>query len=144
MIMLCSDDLHPEMLVKGHINKLIGKLITEGFDLFDVIRSATINPVNHYNLEAGMLQTGQRADFIIVGDLEKMDIKETWIGGEKVYENGWRNFSYKPGKPLNNFRCSTIHTKDILVKSIPGKMRIIEAFDGELLTKEIQMNVPTG
>ena len=27
MVMLCSDDLHPEMLVKGHINKLIAGLI---------------------------------------------------------------------------------------------------------------------
>ena len=57
MIMLCSDDLHPEMLVERHINKLIGQLITEGFDLFDVIRSATINPVIHYKLDAGLLQT---------------------------------------------------------------------------------------
>ena len=144
MIMLCSDDLHPEMLVKGHINKLIGKLITEGFNLFDVIRSATINPVNHYNLEAGMLQAGQRADFILVDDLEQMDIRETWIGGKKIYENGWRSFSYNPARPVNNFSCSTIHTKDILVKSLPGPIRIIEAFDGELLTKGSQMIAPPG
>jgi adenine deaminase len=144
MIMLCSDDLNPEMLAEGHINKLIGKLITEGFDLFDVIRSATINPAIHYNLEAGMLQTGQRADFIVVGDLKKMDIKETWIGGEKVFDNGRRSFSYNPGKPLNNFRCSSIHTQDILIKNSRGQIRIIEAFDGEILTKSIQMNVPPG
>ena len=30
MIMLCSDDLHPEMLVERHINKLIGKLDYRG------------------------------------------------------------------------------------------------------------------
>ena len=26
-IMLCSDDLHPEMLMKGHMDKLVAKLI---------------------------------------------------------------------------------------------------------------------
>ena len=43
MVMLCSDDLHPEMLQKGHINKLIARLISEGYNAFDVIRSVTIN-----------------------------------------------------------------------------------------------------
>ena len=52
--------------------------------MFDVIRSATINPVTHYNLETGLLQTGQRADFIIVGNLKEMNVRETWIEGKKV------------------------------------------------------------
>jgi adenine deaminase len=43
-VMLCSDDLHPEMLVKRHIDKLVAKLISEGYDMFDVIRSCTLNP----------------------------------------------------------------------------------------------------
>ena len=46
--MLCSDDLHPEMLEKGHINRLIAKLVSEGYDLYDVVKSATINPETHY------------------------------------------------------------------------------------------------
>jgi adenine deaminase len=142
MIMLCSDDLHPEMLVKRHINKLIGKLITGGFNEFDVIRSATINPSTHYRLETGLLQTGQRADFIVVGNLKEMDVRETWIGGKKVFANGRRNFTYEPGKALNNFRCSRIDNTDVAVKWMPGKIRIIEAFDGQLLTKEIQMEPP--
>ena len=59
MIMLCSDDLHPEMLAKRHINKLISQLVSEGYDLFDVIRSCTVNPAKHYNLDTGLLQPGQ-------------------------------------------------------------------------------------
>ena len=55
-VMLCSDDLHPEMLRERHINKLIAKLITEGYNKFDVIRSATINPSEHYGLDAGLLR----------------------------------------------------------------------------------------
>lgn len=77
MVMLCSDDLHPEMLQKGHINKLVALLISEGFNEFDVIRGATINPVRHYNLEAGLLQPGDNADFIIVDSLRKMNVFET-------------------------------------------------------------------
>jgi adenine deaminase len=32
MIMLSSDDIHPEMLKKRHLDKLIAKLINEGYD----------------------------------------------------------------------------------------------------------------
>ena len=141
LIMLCSDDLHPEMLIERHINKLIGKLITEGFDLFDVIRSATVNPVMHYDLDAGLLQRGQSADFIIVPDLKTMEVEETWIRGEKVFSNGNRTFKYAPGEPLNNFKCSIIDKRDLIVKRFPGKIRIIEAFDGQLLTGEIRMDL---
>ena len=86
--MLCSDDLHPEMLQLRHINKLIAGLISEGYDLFDVIRSATINPSEHYNLEAGLLRTADPADLILVDSLEKMNVLETWIDGERVYGDG--------------------------------------------------------
>jgi adenine deaminase len=138
MVMLCSDDLHPEMLEERHINKLIAMLISEGYDPVDVIRSATLNPVNHYNLEAGLLRKGDSADLIVVDSLNSMNVRETWIGGKKVFDNGTRSFSYIPGKPINNFLCRTIDTADIIVKGKAGIIRIIEAFDGELRTKEIR------
>jgi adenine deaminase len=136
VIMLCSDDLHPEMLIKRHINKIIAQLVSEGFDLFDVIRSATLNPVNHYGLEAGLLQPGQPADFIVVNDYRAMDVLETWIDGKKVYDNGVVLFEYKGAEPVNKFNCSEITMKEIKVTNTGEKIRIIEAFDGELLTKE--------
>jgi adenine deaminase len=136
MVMLCCDDLHPEMLEKGHINKLIAGLISEGFDPFDVIRSATINPVRHYNLESGLMLEGDSADLIVVDSLDKMNVRETWIEGIRVYENGIRNFKYIPGKPVNNFSCGRIDRDNIKVKGKPGIIRVIEAYDGDLRTGE--------
>lgn len=141
-LMLCSDDLHPEMLKKRHINKLVSKLVSEGYDIFDVVRSATINPVVHYGLEAGLLRIGDPADFIIVDDPGKMNVLETWIDGKKVFEKGKATFKYKPGKSLNKFNCSEIKEENISIKATGSKIRIIEAFDGELLTKEIIGNLP--
>jgi adenine deaminase len=137
MVMLCSDDLHPEMLKEGHINKLIGNLINEGYNSFDVIRSATINPVVHYNLEAGLLKPGDSADFILVDSLRKMQVLETWIKGHKVYANGNVLFRYIAGKAVNNFKCSPIQISDIRIINQHRKVRIIESFEGELLTKEL-------
>jgi adenine deaminase len=135
-IMLCSDDLHPEMLIKGHINKLVAKLVSEGFDLFDVIRSCTINPAMHYGLNTGLLQHGQPADFIIVDDPLKMNVVETWINGEKVFENNKVLFDYQKAEAVNNFNCSAIKKEDIEISADRGNLRVIEAFDGDLITKE--------
>jgi adenine deaminase len=140
MIMLCSDDLHPEMLVKGHINKLIARLISEKYDLFDVIRSATINPSKHYNLGAGLIRKGDDADFILVDSPEKMNVHETWIKGEKVFDEGKVLFSYDTGSAINKFNCKSINEHDIKVKNNNGDIRIIIATDGELLTRETRVS----
>jgi adenine deaminase len=136
-VMLCSDDLHPEMLQQGHINKLVASLISEGYNLFDVVRSATLNPSKHYKLQAGLLNIGDNADFILVENLEKMKVLETWIRGEKVYGDGNVLFTYNSGISLNNFNCSRINKEALIVDNKGENFRLIEAFDGELFTKEL-------
>jgi len=135
-VMLCSDDLHPEMLQKGHINRLIAKLIAEGYNVFDVIRSATLNPVQHYGLENGLLRLGDSADFIIVDSPQEMNVKETWIKGNKVFSEGKTRFTYDGCDAVNNFSCRRVTVTDIEVRNMGGEIRIIEAVDGELLTRE--------
>lgn len=136
-VMLCSDDLHPEMLQKRHINKLIAGLISEGFNVFDVIRSATINPSEHYALNAGLLRPGDSADFILVDSPEKMNVHSTWIRGKKVFSNGKVMFKYYKGRPINNFNCGQVNESDIKVKNRFRDIRIIVAKEGELITTEI-------
>ena len=53
-VMLCTDDLHPETLARGHINKLVARLIGMGYNMFDVIRAATINVIEHYGINSGI------------------------------------------------------------------------------------------
>jgi adenine deaminase len=136
MIMLCSDDLHPDMLVKGHINRLVARLISDGYDIYDVIRSCTYNPVKHYGLNAGLLQTGDPADFIIVDDLENVNVKETWINGIKVFGDGEVLFKYKSTGNANKFNCSRLATGNIKIIKNAGRMRVIDAAGESLLTGE--------
>jgi len=137
MIMLGSDDIHPEMLQKRHLEKLVAELIDEGYDMFDVLRSVTLNPVLHYGLDAGLLRPGDPADFILIDDPRKMNVLETWINGIKVYDRGKVLFDYSPAAPVNNFNCSQLVKQDIEMQNRGREMRVIAAFDGELFTKEI-------
>lgn len=143
-VMLCSDDLHPEMLVKRHINKIAARLISGDFDVFKVLRSCTLNPALHYGMEAALLRPGDPADFIIVKDLKQMDVLETWIDGRKVFDRGSVLFEYNGGKETNNFNCSEIKEQMIRVLRKGNTMQVIEAFDGELLTKKIITGTGTG
>src|ERR1035437_10337433 len=137
MVMLCSDDLHPEMLQKRHINKLIARLISEGFNVFDVIRSATINPSEHSALNAGLLRPGDSADFILVDSLEKMNVQATWIRGKRVFSNRKVIFKYIEGRPINNFNCGQVNESAIKIKNRFRDIRIIVAEEGERITTEI-------
>ena len=116
---------------------LIAGLISEEFDAFDVLRSATINPVEHYKLEIGLLRQGDSADFILVDSLAKMNVLETWIKGERVFAEGQVYFKYKAGKAVNNFNCLPLKDADIRVKNTNEMIRVITAKEGELLTGEI-------
>lgn len=144
MVMLCSDDLHPEMLEKKHINKIAAGLISEGYNIYDVLRSCTMNPSNHYGLEAGLLRPGDPADFIVVDDPGEMNVIETWIGGSKVWDRGKILFDYTGAEPVNKFYCTEISKHDITVRNTGTNIRVIEAFEGELLTKEIIADIQPG
>ena len=68
-LMFCSDDKHPNELVKGHVDALVRRAIAMGYNVMDVLKAASLNAVRHYKLNVGMLQTGNDADFIVVDDL---------------------------------------------------------------------------
>lgn len=143
-VMLCSDDLHPEMLEKGHINKLVAGLISEGYDLFDVIMSCTVNPSLHYGLGKGIIEPGEKADLIVVDDPKKMNVEVVFIGGEKVFENGKIYFEYKGAEVANKFNCSNITEGQISVVAQTNNLTVIEAYDGMLYTGEKSVLVKGG
>jgi adenine deaminase len=134
MVMLCSDDLHPEMLEKGHINVLVARLINQGCNMFNVIRAATMNPVQHYSLGTGLLRVGDNADFIVVDDFKTMHVTQTWIDGNCVYLNGNVEFADVKPRYENRFNASSIMASGLRVKNIGKSIKIIKAFNGELYT----------
>ncbi|MCF8373344.1 MAG: adenine deaminase [Bacteroidales bacterium] len=135
-VMLCSDDLHPDDLLKGHINLLIRKGIDKGLDFFNLLRVSTVNPIKHYNINVGLLQKGDAADFILVDNLDDFNIKETFINGIKVFDGKNSLIGYNEIDSKNNFHCSPISEKDIEVDAMPGQqMNVIEVIDKELITK---------
>ncbi len=137
-MMFCSDDKHPDSLVLGHINQLCARAVEKGIDIFKILKSACVNPVEHYKLNVGLLREGDPADFIVVKDLVNFEVIKTYINGELVAENGKSLIRSQESGVINNFSCSKRNVEDFSVvwngeKEIP----VIEALDGQLITNKL-------
>jgi adenine deaminase len=137
-MMFCSDDKHPDDLLLGHINQLCERAVAKGIDVFKVLQAACVNPVKHYNLEVGLLQKGDAADFILVDNLKNFNVLETYINGELVAKNPESFVQSVPFEVLNNFNTNKKKVADFRFESSASKIRVIEALDGELVTNQME------
>ncbi|MEA3289517.1 MAG: adenine deaminase [Campylobacterota bacterium] len=137
-IMFCSDDRHPNDLLKEHINIMVSQAVKKGYDLFKVLKAACINPIEHYSLDVGCLREGDKADFIVVEDLENFNILSTVINGKTVFQNGKSDIETVEVNSLNNFKAEPISKDDIAFQSDCETIEVIQAIDHELLTKEFK------
>jgi len=133
-VMLCSDDKHPDELIIGHIDELVRLAIHKGVDPFNALQAACINPVKLYNLNVGLLEVGDPADFIEVDNLESLRVLRTFIDGRVVSKNGISLIETKPATPINHFQASPCTPEQVTVEGSPESLNVIEAFDGQLIT----------
>ncbi len=136
-MMFCSDDKHPDDLILGHINQLCARAVAKGIDVFKVLQAACLNPVHHYNMNVGTLQVNEAADFIIVEDLTHFKLKQTYINGELVAEEGKSFIKHVDFDKPNNFNTAAKTVQDFELPSTAKTIRVIEALEGQLITNEI-------
>ena len=144
MVMLCTDDCHPDDFVRGHINLIVKRALADGYDLWNVLQAACVNAQKHYNVNWGLLQAGDPATFITVDRLTPhFRVESTVIRGKEV-------FNYNASLPAdhsdadgtipdthfpNNFVAAPITADDISIDLKTGdRVHIIHATDGSLLT----------
>jgi adenine deaminase len=145
MTMFCSDDKHPDSLVAGHINQLCARAIAKNIDLYSVLRAACINPVLHYRLDIGLLREKDPADFIVVDDLVHFHVRQTYIDGRLVAENGKSLIQSVPATVINQFDCNPITEESLVIglteyPAVDGKIPVIEALDGQLITNRLELD----
>ena len=151
MIMLCTDDIHPDDLLRGHINSLIKKAVEKGVNLFSLLRAATLVPIKHYQIDLGLVQLNDPADFIIVDDLHEFNITKSFFRGVCLYDRVGEKESFANSREKsknrifpNQFDAEKITISDLKVISTSCRMKVIQVFDGELFTKEFFYMVPKG
>jgi adenine deaminase len=157
--MLCSDDKHPDDLMEGHINQLCARAVAHGVPLFNVLRAACLNPVEHYRLRCGLLRPGDPADLIRLHDLVSFKVMETWIDGQCVARDGHSLLPKSKSPRANKFHATAQAPSDFAIPAPhdltsqgrderPARplrslgaiepsspiIRVIEALDGQIIT----------
>lgn len=147
-LMFCVDDAHPDdILHNGEIDRLVKESIRLGYDLFDVLKIASINAIEHYHLPVGMLRKGDDADFVIVENLESFRILSTYIGGiEKYNLTVFPNFSNQSRlncEGLNCFQHDIISITDLQKRVAMECIPVIQIRENEIVTAKYEYNPPS-
>lgn len=145
-LMFCSDDKHPDSLVVGHVNLLVKRALEAKKNLFAVLRAASINAINHYNLPIGQARVGENADFILIKDFETMECLATYKAGELLAKEGKSTLNFISETPINAFASRQVAIAEIQVQTSSEnssvQVKCIEALNGQLITNSIISTLP--
>ncbi|MCK9228011.1 MAG: adenine deaminase [Syntrophorhabdaceae bacterium] len=140
--MFCTDDAHPDALVRGHINLLVKRAVRKGIDLLKVLRCACLNPVDHYRLNVGLLRISDPADMIVIDNLESFNILKTIVRGRIVAENGVCRIGHTTPRPINVFNATVKQPDDFSIPEKSDLIRVIEVIEGQIVTGSVTVNAP--
>jgi adenine deaminase len=142
-LMFCSDDKHPDDLLESHINQLVKRSFLMGYDFFDVLNIACVNPVKHYKMDVGLLQVGDKADFITTDSITDFNGLQTYINGELVADNGTSVLHTKQHQIVNNFNIVERNVDNFVIRGDGKNIPVINALDGQLITEKTIVDLPT-
>lgn len=144
----CTDDKHLDEIIKeGTINASITIAIEEGMEPLQAIQIASLNAAECYRLHhLGALAAGFQADFVLLDDLETMQIAAVWKRGEKVAENGAMltpvsTLSEIPASILHSVHLPEITAADFKLPLTQSLVNIIEVIPHQIVTKKLTAHV---
>ncbi|MFA9391466.1 MAG: adenine deaminase [Prolixibacteraceae bacterium] len=141
-VMLCTDDCHPDELEQGYINLLVKKALDKGYDLIDILRSATKTAKDLYELPVGLLQVNDAADFLVISNISEFRIKSTFINGVEVYskEEGL-SFSSTNESVINQFYTNQLDSNSLQVRRTGSLLKVIQIIENSLLTESLNIKL---
>jgi adenine deaminase len=136
-VMFCTDDSEPHELKDCQPLALVRRGLQMGYNLFDLMRAASVNPIKHYNLDVGLLQPSDYADFIILDNLRDLNVVDVYRKGKKIVKDGKSTVEFIEPILINNFSANPITIEDIEVPATNGlhTVRIIDVIPGQIITK---------
>jgi adenine deaminase len=127
-VMLCSDDLHPDDLIKGHLNLLVRRAIEKGCDLFNILQTASLNAKHHYGLKNSLLQEGDAAKFFISNDLKRFSSFQI------IGDNDGKTKLSNTDESFFSIKINFLQSGDIQFITSRPEIPVIKVFDHSLYT----------
>lgn len=142
----CTDDRQAEDIINtGHIDNNVRLALKAGIDPVTVIRIATINTAECFNLKGkGAIAPGYDADFLIADNLKDFNVESVYIGGKLTAENGICNFRVDPLEDrhvLYTVHLQNLEPEMFRLKMTSSRGNVISMKPGSLLTEKKVRNV---
>ena len=147
---LCTDDSHSGTLVNdGHMNRVVRHAIECGLPPLQAIQMATLNTAQHFGVERelGSIAPGRLADFLLVSDLDALEITDVYARGEWIATGGAMQADL-PAYAYPESAKNTINMKrdlaaadfDIVAPSgaMSAKVRVIGVVENQAPTKTLE------
>ncbi|WP_202320000.1 adenine deaminase [Archaeoglobus neptunius] len=131
MLVTDGDRSVRDIIEQGYLDHVFRRAVEEGIDEIKALQMLTINPAEYFGIKAGAITPSRYADIILVENLREFRVKRVISGGK---EPKFEHFKY-PEFAKNTVRASRV-TEDDLRISGTGYARIIEVYDGEIVTGE--------
>lgn len=134
---IVSDDKHTTDLIKGHLNESIKKAIDLEVSPISAIEMVTVNPSTHYNLNTGVIVKGMQADYVVVDNLNDLNILKTYVAGKCVFDGENVLFDVEETEFKNTFDVSKKESEDFEIScdEPSADVNVIRCFNGELITE---------
>lgn len=146
--LLVTDDKHPGELAKeGHIDHIIRKAIASGAPVLNAYTMATYNAARYFGLNrSGAIAPGYKADFLVLDNLENVDVELVFKDGCMVYDKSGNNGPVKTFlKPYiessleetvrGTVKINQVEAKDFVIEK--AEERVIGLVEGEILTTDV-------
>lgn len=140
-----TDDRHlDDIISEGSIDYMIRKAIKKGIDPITAIQMGSLNTAECFGLkDQGAIAPGYKADFVLLDDLEQIEIQSVYKNGQCVFSEG--ELTDFP-KELEQKECShltnTVHLPVINEQSfhldiVGEKAHIIEVIPNSIVTDHV-------
>lgn len=96
-ILLITDDVMPNRLLTGHLNRIVELATEQGWPVMDALASASLRPAGYLGQsDLGLIAPGQRADFLLGAELNDFPPKRVYVEGALVAQDGQVTFDTRP------------------------------------------------
>jgi adenine deaminase len=146
-ICFCTDDRHPaDLLDQGSVDYLVREAIRSGVEPVTAIRMATLNTAEWFRMyNRGGIRPGNRADLIVLDDLNEFAVRLVVRGGQVVAEDGVMLPFDLPERPsyLRGSMNINWHSVDFRIPAEGQRARVIGVVPDQLITEERILEIPS-
>ncbi|AIB14581.1 adenine deaminase (plasmid) [Azospirillum argentinense] len=140
----CTDDRNPlDIAEEGHMDHLIRSAIRLGAPLAHVYRAATWSAARGFGLfDRGLIAPGQRADLVLLDDLEDCAVNRVIRNGRVVTP---QTFAGRPAVSPVGLRSIKLHPVTAEDFSVPARgsvQSVIGVLPGKIITAHLRLEVP--